>query len=101
MKFWYKTHNQELLEIVQSFHTWYHFLKGSAHTVLVMTDHNNLKYFQITKTLTCWQTQWSLELAVFDFNIVYKVSKHNAADVPSKQPDYASEVEENSCLPML
>ena len=32
---------------------------------------------------------------------MYRVGKHNAADVSSKWPDYASEVEEDSCLPML
>ena len=29
------------------------------------------------------------------------MSKHNAADVLSRWPDYASEIEKNSCLPIL
>ena len=29
------------------------------------------------------------------------MSKHNTADVLSKQPNYASEIKENSCLPIL
>ena len=32
---------------------------------------------------------------------MYRVNKHNAADVLSRWPDYASEVEENSCLSTL
>ena len=32
---------------------------------------------------------------------MYKVGKHNAADVFSRQPDYANKVEENGCLFML
>ena len=32
---------------------------------------------------------------------MYRAGKHNAADVPSRQPDYASGIEENSCLPTL
>ena len=52
VKFKYKTHDQKLLTIVQCFKTWCHFLKGSVHPVLVFTDHNNLRYFQITKSLT-------------------------------------------------
>ena len=51
--------------------------------------------------LTCWQIQWLLKLAVCDSNIVYRMGKHNAANVLSKQLNYASEVEENSCLLML
>ena len=32
---------------------------------------------------------------------MYRVGRHNATDTPSRQPDYASGVEENNCLPML
>ena len=32
---------------------------------------------------------------------MYKAGKHNAADAFNKQPDYANEIEENSCLSTL
>ena len=38
----YKTHNQELLEIVNAFKTWHHYLEGCKYEVLVLTDYNNL-----------------------------------------------------------
>ena len=38
----YKTHNGELLAIVEAFKTWQHYLEGCKYKVLVLTDHNNL-----------------------------------------------------------
>ena len=32
---------------------------------------------------------------------MYRAGKHNAADASSRQLNYASDVEENNCLPML
>ena len=39
----YKTHDGELLAIVEAFKTWRHYLEGSRHEVLILTDHNNLR----------------------------------------------------------
>ena len=39
----YETHDGELLAIVEAFKTWRHYLEGSRHEVLVLTDHNNLR----------------------------------------------------------
>ena len=38
----YKTHNGEFLAIVEAFKTWYHYLEGDKHEVLVLANHNNL-----------------------------------------------------------
>ncbi len=38
----YKTHDGELLAIVEAFKTWRHYQEGGKHKVLVLTDHNNL-----------------------------------------------------------
>ena len=48
----YETHDAELLAIVMCFKQWRHYLEGSQFTVTVLSDHNNLKYFQTTKELT-------------------------------------------------
>ena len=48
----YKTHNGELLAIIEAFKTWRHYLKGCKHEVLVLTDHNNLCCFMDTKSLS-------------------------------------------------
>ena len=51
-KTWYKTHNGELLAIVETFKTWRHYLKNCKHEVFVLTDHNNLCRFMETKSLS-------------------------------------------------
>ena len=51
----YETHNQELLTIVEAFKHWRHYLKGSAHPVEVLTDHNNLQGFMKVKALNSRQ----------------------------------------------
>ena len=48
----YKTHDGELLAIVEAFKTWRHHLKGCKHKVLVLTNHNNLRRFMDTKSLS-------------------------------------------------
>ncbi len=52
---WYKTHDQELLAIVEAFKTWRQYLKGCKYEVLVLTDHNNLRRFMYTKSLSSRQ----------------------------------------------
>ena len=48
----YKTHDAELLTIVEAFKTWCHYLKGYKHEVFVLTDYNNLRQFMDTKNLS-------------------------------------------------
>ena len=49
---WYKTHNAELLAIIEAFKTWRHYLEGCKHKVLVLIDHNNLQQFMDIKSLS-------------------------------------------------
>ena len=51
-KTWYKTHNGELLAIVEVFKTWRHYLKGCKHNVFVLNNHNKLCCFIYTKNLS-------------------------------------------------
>ena len=55
----YETHDGELLAIVKVFKTWRHYLKGARHEVLVLTDHNNLRRFMDTKSLSFRQVHWT------------------------------------------
>ena len=55
----YKTHNKELLAIVEALKTWGHYLEGSNYEVLVLTDHNNLRQFMDTKSLSSSQIRWA------------------------------------------
>ena len=47
----YETHDQKLLTIIMTFKQWRHYLKNSRHSVIVLTDHNNLRYFMTTTSL--------------------------------------------------
>ena len=86
----YETHDAELLAIVMAFKQWRHYLEGSRYPIEVITDHNNLKYFMTTKELNGRQARWALRLAAFNFVIQYQPGRLNAADAPSRRPDYAA-----------
>ena len=64
---WYKTHNAELLAIVEAFKTWRHYLNGCKHEFLILTDHNNLRQFMDTKSLSSRQVRWAQELSRYYF----------------------------------
>ena len=68
----YKTHDGELLAIVGAFKTWRRYLKGCKHEVLVLTDHNNLRRFMDTKSLSFRQVRWAQELSRYHFRIDYQ-----------------------------
>ena len=53
----YDTHDKELLAIFEAFKIWWHYLKGLAYSIDVITDHKILKYFSTTKVLTQRQVQ--------------------------------------------
>lgn len=55
----YETHDAELLTIIEAFKTWLHYLEGSRHKVLVLTDHNNLRRFMDTKKPSPRQVRWA------------------------------------------
>ena len=55
----YETHDGELLAIVEAFKTWRHYLEGCKHKVLVLNDHNNLRWFMDTKSLSSRQVRWA------------------------------------------
>ena len=68
----YETHDGELLAIVEAFKTWRHYLEGCKHEVLVLTDHNNLRRFMDTKSLSSRQVRWAQELSRYHFRIDYR-----------------------------
>jgi hypothetical protein len=95
----YETHDSELLAIVVAFKQWRHYLEGSAHTIEVLTDHNNLRGFMNVKALNGRQARWAVALAPYDFTIIHRAGKTNPADAPSRRPDY--EVGANASLTRL
>jgi len=41
----YDIYDREMLGIIRALQTWRHFLEGSKHEVIVLSDHKNLTYF--------------------------------------------------------
>ena len=48
----YEIHDAELLAIVKVFKNWRYYLKRYQYKVLVLIDHNNLRRFIDTKSLS-------------------------------------------------
>ena len=91
----YETHNGELLAIVEAFKMWRHYLEGCKHEVLVLTDHNNLRRFMDTKSLSSRQVRWAQELSRYHFRIDYCQGKANAAaDALSRFPQRSQDEKE-------
>ena len=84
----YKTHDQELFVIVTTFKQWKHYLKSSAFSMKMWSDHNNLRNFIKQKKLNQKQARWALILIVYDFKIFYKSEKTNSADESSRRLNY-------------
>ena len=94
----YETHDGELLAIVEAFKTWRHYLEGCKHEVLVLTDHNNLRHFMDTKSLSFIQVRWAQKLSRYHFQIDYRQGKTNeAADALSWYPQRSLEEKNTFC----
>lgn len=87
----YKTHDQELMAIVESFKHWRHYLEGAPQTVRVLSDHNNLRGFMSQVSLNGRQARWAMTLAAYDFVIEHRPGSKNPADGPSRRPDYEAD----------
>ena len=86
----YKTHNAELLAIIEAFKNWRHYLESCQYKVLVLTNHNNLRQFIDTKNLSFRQARWAQELFSYHFRINYRQNKANkAADALSRYSQWS------------
>lgn len=86
----YGTPDQEMLVIVKAFEHWRHYLEDAQHPIQVLTDHTNLRGFMkhTRKVSHRRQVFWLEQLAVYDFEILYRTGKTNPADGSSRRPDY-------------
>ena len=97
----YKTHDQELLFIVAAFQQWRHYLENNHHSVTILTNHNNLRYFMKTTALNKRQSRWVLVFTEYDFEIKYRFEKINSVDGPSRHFDYKKKTDDEICLFIL
>ncbi len=84
----YDVGDRELLAMKAAFEEWRHWLEGSTHPFLVLTDHKNLEYLRTAKRLNPRQARWSLFFSRFQFTITFRPgSKNTKADSLSRQFD--------------
>lgn len=88
----YDIGNRELLAIKLALEEWRHWLEGSEHPFLVLTDHKNLEYLCGAKRLNPRQARWALFFNRFNFTLSYRPgSKNQKADALSRQFDSQEE----------
>src|SRR4051812_48278583 len=93
-KMW-AVHEQELLSIVLALNEWRHYLIGRKF--VVVTDHQSLIYLKRQPNLSPKQVRWTILLADFEFETLYKPGRLNiVADALSRRPDYDSKEELNN-----
>jgi len=75
--------------IITAFEQWKLYLARAQHRVQVLTDHKNLFYFTITRTLNRCQARWSIFLTDFDFEIQYQPgTQQGKVDALSRRSEY-------------
>ncbi|KAJ1589116.1 hypothetical protein NDA15_002508 [Ustilago hordei] len=68
----YEIHDKELLAVVACLTQWRHMLAGLPSQLVILTDHEALKYFKSQRRITGRQARWAMILADFDFILQYR-----------------------------
>ena len=85
----YEIYDRELLAIIRALDEWRHYIQGSPHTTMVLSDHKNLTYYREAKKLNRRQARWSLYLSEFDIKLVHTPgTKMVQSDALSRRPDH-------------
>lgn len=78
--------NRELLAIKLALQEWRHWLEGTQHPFVVITDHKNLEYLKKCQVVECCQARWALFFSRFNFTVTYCPGTQNGrADALSRQ----------------
>jgi hypothetical protein len=98
----YDTEDRELLAIVWALKEWRHYIQGSGHTTIVLSDHNNLQHFKVPQTIGQQMARWTLYLSEFDIKLVHIPEKKNIqADSLSQRPDLCPQGTDNENVIVL
>ena len=68
---------------------------------MILTNHNNLRYFMKTTALNKCQSRWTFAFAEYDFEIKYRFEKINSIDGSSRRSDYKKKADDEICLFIL
>jgi ribonuclease HI len=82
-------HEQEALAVIRALREWRPYIHGAAEPVLIYTDHKSLTYLLTQPKLSGKQVRWLIELADYNFKVVYKAGAENVVpDALSRNPDF-------------
>ena len=87
--------------IIVVFQQWRYYLENNHHSVTILTNYNNLRYFMKTIAFNKRQSQWILALAECNFEIKYCFKKINSVDESLRRFDYKKETDDEICLFIL
>ncbi|SPC61388.1 related to pol protein [Ustilago sp. UG-2017b] len=100
----YEIHDKELLAVVACLTQWRHMLAGLPSQLVILTDHEALKYFKSQRRITGRQARWAVLLADFDFILQYRPGdKGGEPDALTRQADMqpAGEEQEHNVRQLL
>ncbi|SPC63836.1 related to pol protein [Ustilago sp. UG-2017b] len=100
----YEIHDKELLAVVACLTQWRHMLAGLPSQLVILTDHEALKYFKSQRRITGRQARWAVLLADFDFILQYRPGdKGGEPDALTRRADMqpASEEQEHNVRQLL
>jgi transposase InsO family protein len=90
----WEIHDKELFGIITALRHWRHYLVSSQHPIQVYTDHKNLEYFMSKQKLNQRQLRWTMFLADYDFQIMYRQGRlMGKADALSRRHEYKAELD--------
>jgi len=85
----YDIHDRELLAIIRALEAWHHYIQGSEHSTVVLSDHQNLTAHKEAKKLNRQQAQWFLFLSEYDIKLVHTPGKKMIqSDALSQRPNH-------------
>lgn len=98
----YPIYDRELLAVLRALREWRHYVIGSPHTTTILSDHQNLLYYQKPQNLKPRQARWSLEMSEYDIKLIHTPGqKMIQSDALSRRPDLMVDNNENDNLTML
>ena len=85
----YTVYEKELLAIVYALVEWKHYLHGSSHRTIIVSDHQPLKWLLTQSSVSARVTRWLDFMGQFHIGITYKPGRENAAaDGLSRRSDH-------------
>jgi RNase H-like domain found in reverse transcriptase/Integrase zinc binding domain/Chromo (CHRromatin Organisation MOdifier) domain/Integrase core domain/Reverse transcriptase (RNA-dependent DNA polymerase) len=99
----YEIYDRELLAIIRALDEWRHYIQGSPHTTVILSDHKNLTYYREAQKLNRRQARWSLYLSEYDVKLVHTPGhKMIQSDALSRRPDWCPDEDtDNENVTML